>query len=256
MNTRPITEEDLHAYVDRALAPERQAEVAAYLRNHPDIAKRIGAYSDQRDLLREALMPIAEEPLPQALNLARIIERRPRRLPPAWRAAAAAVLIAFGGLSGWLARGTMEGSPTGIAALDREAAYTYAVYASDHVRPVELRGPDTAQLTQWVSGRLHQPVKMPDLSASGYRLMGGRLVATPNGPAAMFMYDNDHDGRLVVFMRPMRTDRTVPMKQNSESNVGGFTWIDRGMGYSLVGKPGNDNLRPIANEVRRQADLI
>jgi len=150
----------------------------------------------------------------------------------------------------------MEGSLTGIAALDREAAYTYAVYASDNVRPVELRGPDTAQLTQWVSERLHQPVKMPDLSASGYRLMGGRLVATAKGPAAMFMYDNDHDGRLVVFMRPMRTDQSVPMKQNSADNVGGFTWIDKGMGYSLVGKPGNDNLRPIAHEVRRQAELI
>ena len=33
MNLRPITEDDLHAYVDHALAPERRAEVADYLEN-------------------------------------------------------------------------------------------------------------------------------------------------------------------------------------------------------------------------------
>jgi anti-sigma factor RsiW len=31
---------------------------------------------------------------------------------------------------------------------------------------------------QWVSNRLKQPVKLPDLTGSGYRLMGGRLIAT------------------------------------------------------------------------------
>ena len=55
MNHRPITEDDLHAYVDRVLEPERQAEVAAYLEGHPDMARRVAAFWDQRDLLREAL---------------------------------------------------------------------------------------------------------------------------------------------------------------------------------------------------------
>jgi anti-sigma factor RsiW len=256
MNNRPITEEDLHAYVDRALEPERQAEVAAYLDNHPDVAKRIGAFSDQRDLLRAALAPIAEEPLPSRLTLSRIIDSRRRRRSPAWLAAAAVVLLSIGSLGGWLVRGEMQVPPTGMAALAQEAAYTYDVYASDHVRPVELRSPDTAQLVQWVSERFHQPVKTPDLKASGYRLMGGRLVATPNGAAAMFMYDNDHGSRLVVFMRPMRTDRSVPMRPQTAGDVAGFSWIDKGMGYSLVGKAETEKLRPIAYEVRRQADLI
>ena len=38
MNHRPITEDDLHAYVDSALEPERRAEVASYLADHPDVA--------------------------------------------------------------------------------------------------------------------------------------------------------------------------------------------------------------------------
>ena len=58
MTNRPITEDDLHAYVDGVLEPEREAEVAAYLEGHPDMARRVSAFSDQRDLLRKALAPI------------------------------------------------------------------------------------------------------------------------------------------------------------------------------------------------------
>ena len=79
MNHRPITEDDLHAYVDHALEPERRTEVATYLDEHPDVAKRIGAFADQRELLRAALAPVADEPLPAELNLSRIIEQRTRR---------------------------------------------------------------------------------------------------------------------------------------------------------------------------------
>lgn len=66
MSNRPITEDDLHAYVDRVLEPERQADVTAYLQAHADVAKRVAGFADQRDLLRAALAPIADEPLPQS----------------------------------------------------------------------------------------------------------------------------------------------------------------------------------------------
>ena len=47
MNHRPITADDLHAYVDRVLEPERQTEVAAYLGDHPDVAKRVAGFKPQ-----------------------------------------------------------------------------------------------------------------------------------------------------------------------------------------------------------------
>ncbi len=254
MNHRPITEDDLHAYVDRALEPERRAEVASYLDDHPDIARRIAAFASQRDLLRAALTPIADEPLPAELNLARIIEARKRRRSPAWWAIAAMLLLSIGGIGGWAARGSLQGSPGGLAALAQEAAYSYNVYAPDHERPVEMRASDTAQLVQWVSSRLHQPVRVPDLTMSGYRLMGGRLVATSHGPAAMFMYDDDHGSRIVVLTRPMSSaDQNAPMTAQSQGDVAGFAWADGGIGYSLVGQAPPETLRPIANEVRKQA---
>ncbi|MGH6713758.1 MAG: anti-sigma factor family protein [Bradyrhizobium sp.] len=256
MTNRPIMEDDLHAYVDGVLEPERQAEVAAYLAAHPDVAKRIAGFADQRELLRKALAPIADEPLPPQLNLSRIIEnRRWRRLPAGW-AVAAMLMLSIGGLGGWAMRGAVQASPGGLAALAQEAAYSYQVYAPDRVRPVEMRATDSAQLVQWVSNRLHQPVRLPDLTTSGYRLMGGRLIATSHGPAAMFMYDDDRGDRLVVLTRPMRSDQNAPMAPHAQGNVAGFAWADGGMGYSLVGQAAADALKPIANEVRRQARTI
>src|SRR2546430_10969386 len=110
MNHRPITADDLHAYVDRVLEPERQTEVAAYLGDHPDVAKRVAAFTDQRDLLRTALAPIAEEPLPPELNLSRIIEQRARRPSVARRAMAAMLLLSIGGLGGGGRRRARQGS--------------------------------------------------------------------------------------------------------------------------------------------------
>jgi anti-sigma factor RsiW len=256
MTHRPITEDDLHAYVDRALEPEREAEVASYLGEHPDVAGRVAAFCDQREFLRTALAPIADEPLPPRLNLARIIENHRRRPSRLWWAIAAMLLVSLGGLGGWVVRGIMPGSSGGLTALAQEAADSYQVYAPDRVRPVEMRASDSTQLVQWVSNRLHQPVKVPDLTTSGYRLMGGRLVATSHGPAAMFMYDDDHGERLVVLTRPMISEQDAPMAPHLQGDVAGFAWADGGMGYGLAGQVAAETLKPIANEVRKQAHTI
>jgi anti-sigma factor RsiW len=256
MNGQPITEDDLHAYVDGVLDTARHGEVVIYLGAHSDVAQRVAGFSGQREMLRAALAPIADEPIPPQLNLARIIEARRRHRAPTWWAAAAAVLLCVGGLGGWWLRGLGLPASEGIAALAQEAANTYHVYAPDHVQPVEMRASDQAQFIDWVSQRVHQPITVPDLSASGYRLMGGRLVATSHGPAAMFMYDDDRGTRLVMLTRPMATDQNAPMSLQSKGTLTGFTWADAGMGYSLVGTTAPDLLRPIADEVRRKARLL
>jgi anti-sigma factor RsiW len=90
-----------------------------------------------------------------------------------------------------------------------------------------------------------------------FRMLGGRLVATSHGPAAMFMYDDDHGSRIVVLTRAMSSaDQNAPMTPQSQGDVGGFAWADDGLGYSLMGRAAPESLRLIANEVRRQARSI
>lgn len=254
MTTRPIAEDDLNAYLDDALDAERRTEVVAYLDTHPEVAQKIAAYRAERDLLRTAFAPIVEEPLPPQLSLARMIEarRRPARTPRWAMAAAAVLLLGIGAAGGWSLRGLGAAPSAGLQALGREAAASYAVFAPDQARPVEIRAENRAQLVAWTSRRLGRPVAIPDLAASGYRLMGGRVVATEHGPAALFMYDDDKGNRLVMFARPMASGSDMPMAPHVQDGINGYTWADNGLGYSLVGAVAPGMLHPLADEVRRQ----
>jgi anti-sigma factor RsiW len=255
MTGHPIREDDLQAYVDHVLDPARRAEVTAYLESHPDVAQRVQGYVSQREELRARFASVIEEPVPPELNLTRMIEVRRRPGMAWWRVAAAAVLLlCVGAGGGWSLHALLRPTPEGIAALAQEAADSYAVYAPDHLRPVEIRAADRSELVAWASRRLRRPMAVPDLSTSGYRFMGGRLVATAHGPAVLFMYDDDHGTRLVMLARLMANEQNAPMSQHDRDAVCGFTWADKGVGYSLVGPVTPETLRPIANEVRRQVD--
>jgi anti-sigma factor RsiW len=249
MSGRPITEDDLHAYVDERLDAERKAEVAVYLEAHPEVARRIEGYGVQRAMLRELLQPVADEPIPAGLNVRHLSEMRVgRRWPSWWAAAAAVVLLCVGGAGGWTLRGMA--APHGVAMLGQVAAYNYMAFGPDHMHPVEIRA--TAELADWVAQRLGHSVMVPDLAASGFRFMGGRVVATPSGPGALFMYDNGHGIRLVMLTVPMTAGHETPMQPMEHGDLCGFSWAAKGMGYSLVGPADMAVLHPLANEVKRQ----
>lgn len=256
--TRAILEDELHAFVDDLLSEERRQEVQGYLDRNPETAEWVARLRGQRQALRNALSGIAQEPIPSRLNLRRLVEEREatRRRSQPWRMAAAVILtLGLGGAGGWLARGQSEAPAAGIASLSREASASYATYALDSTRPVEIDGAHKAQLSSWVSARLRRPVPMPDLSASGYGLVGGRLVATEHGPAALFLYDNGKGTRLAVLARPMSVERDTPEMRRNDGEFGGYSWADHGLGYGVVGNAGAGDLHPLADEVRKQVRM-
>src|SRR5215467_4291495 len=99
----PVTEDELHAYVDNELPGERRADVEAWLASHPDDAERVQSWRAMAETLHARYDAVVNEPVPQRLELERL-ERAPRR----WiYGSVAAALIAFvaGGGVGWFARG-------------------------------------------------------------------------------------------------------------------------------------------------------
>jgi anti-sigma factor RsiW len=254
---RPISEDDLHAFVDQRLDGARRHEVQAYLDAHPDVAAQVAAFQRQRDALRAAAAPIADEPIPPRLNLRHLIDaRRQSRQWSSWRSMAAAVLLLVaGGAGGWSLRGQApEQLPpsNGIAALAHEAAYTFGVFGMDRMHPVEFGAEEKTQLVSWIASHIGRTVAVPDLADAGYSFMGGRVVATPNGPAGLLMYSNDQGERLAVLVRPMAIDQDTPMSKHSFGDIRDFAWASKGTGFSLVGTAPADLLHPIANAVRQQ----
>ena len=256
----PIGEDDLHAYVDGQLDAERRATVERYLADHPDAAARIAGWQAGDQALRDALAWKLQEPVPAALNLARMVEgrlveaRQARRFG-LWQIAAGVVLaFAIGSGSGWMARGPR--ASTGLAAVGLEAAAAYRVFATDPMHPVEFGAGQKVQLVRWVTRRLGRPVSPPDLSAAGYRLMGGRMLATQDGPACMFLYDNAQRQRITLFVRPMhKRDMNAAMRPMHVKDATGFAWARNGLGFGLFTGAPLPVLHELSNRARSEMEL-
>lgn len=252
MTDRLVTEAELQAYVDGRLSGEREEAVAAWLAERPDEAERVHAYRVQRDALRSALASVVAEPVPPELDLR--LRVRPERTGHSRAIAVAgmAALFVAGGGTGWALRDWSTPPNAGTAALAREAAASYAVYASDRERPVELAASDRRQLDDWFSQRLSRPVKAPDLHAAGLQLIGGRLVATGHGPAGLYLYEDSAGNRMALYVRPMETEGNDRMKSREEGSVRGWTWADDGLGCAVFGTAPGNRLHDTADLVRAQ----
>jgi len=282
----PVTEDELHAWVDEVLAPAQRVHVAHYLEAHPQEAQRIEAYRAQRLLLRTALAPIVNEPLPPELNIRRMVESERRTstqrmfpwFVPAWfngafarwaMTATVALALCLGGISGWTLRALndapfAETSSTGLMALGHDAVASYKLYAPDRIQPVEIRAEAHTRLAAWVRESIGRPIAIPELQDAGYRFMGGRVLASVHGASVLLMYDDDSGSRLVMLARPMQglaQNAAADGMDNAAGNtmtalavdeVRGFAWHDGELGYSLVGAVAPETLHPLANEVRRQ----
>src|ERR1700742_4634836 len=106
----PVTEDELHAYVDNELPAERRGDVEAWLAAHADDAERVQSWLAMADALHARDDQIANEPGPQRLELERLV-RPPRK----WVfGAIAASLFAFivGGGAGWVLHGATAAPST------------------------------------------------------------------------------------------------------------------------------------------------
>jgi len=254
MNRTPVTEAELQAHVDGRLPPERASDVEAWLSERPDEAARLSAYRSQRDALRAALDPVVEDPLPPSLDLRLRHQPDPGRLRfgRAAVAAGAAGLLALGGAGGWALRGWSAPPTVGTAALAREAAASYAVYANDSARPVELAADQRRTLDDWFSQRLSRPVAAPDLEKAGLHLIGGRLIATDHGPAGLYLYRDASGQRVALYLRVMEVEGTARMVRREQGDIRGWTWADKGLGFGVFGAAPEDFLHAAADQVRAQ----
>ena len=69
---RPVTEDDLQAWVDGFLSPERLRTVETWLESHPDARRRVTAWRMERDALRMGLDQELGEAVPARFDLSRL----------------------------------------------------------------------------------------------------------------------------------------------------------------------------------------
>ncbi|HQS32882.1 MAG: hypothetical protein B7X59_04665 [Polaromonas sp. 39-63-203] len=272
----PVTEAELHAYVDRQLTPERQREIEAYLARRPEEALRVEAYRGQKRELQALFKPVLEEPLPQRLRVA-------AAPPTPWylqRLVAGLAIAVVSGVAGWGLRGSYQhesgaavlaqrGLPgaitmTSATGFARRAAVAHAVYSPDMRRAVEIGADQESQLVAWLSKRMGATMKPPHLQALGYALEGGRLLPGDKGPVAQFMYHDSAGARLTLYVSNEVTDAGVkkPGENNQqtafrfarEGPVNVFYWVNGPFGYAISADADKAELARVSGEVYRQLE--
>lgn len=245
----PVTEAELHAYIDGLLPAERRSEVDAYLAAHPDDAQRTRAWAEQNQALHAGFDPVLTEALPARVRRAAL----PRRMPPALRYAAVAAWFALGGVAGWYVHAYNTAKSADSIAFAREAVIAHVVYSPEVRHPVEVGADQEAHLVAWLSKRLGASLKVPHLQAVGYQLVGGRLLPGNQGPGAQFMFQDGNGRRLTLYVRRgARDSRETAFRFAQERGVGVFYWLDGKFGYALSGEIDKAALLRVAEAVYQQ----
>jgi anti-sigma factor RsiW len=249
-----ITEQDLHAYVDGELDVATLAEVEAWLVGHPDDAVKVHGYRLQKIRLHEIYDDALEAPVPAEVHAALSSSRVGRWVPTWQKMAAGLVLLAVGGMAGWGVGGLPISSQAVETTFVRSALNAHVVYAHDTARPVEVSANQPTQLMSWLSGRVGHPLRTPDIQGAGFKLIGGRLVADQDLPAALFMYEDIRDRRVTLYVRTAQPGAKTAFRFIAEHGMVAFYWTDGPLAYVLTGEMPRGDLLDLARMVQKDLD--
>jgi anti-sigma factor RsiW len=251
--TSPVTEDELHAYVDGELPADRMSAVEEWLASRPDEAARVATWRVQADAIRTRFGKTANETIPARLKIDALL-----RSGRNWRAIAAAVAaLAFlgGGVAGWMARSTTEvvaavGDPADDLA--QRALAAHKLYIGEIRHPIEV-GAGESHLMPWLSRRLGTTLRAPDFSAFDMKLLGGRLLPGETGPAALFMYENGNGDRITFYCSKLPQPQTS-FRYYLSDNVAAIRWVVSDYGYVVSGPADKMRLKELAKAAFEQLE--
>lgn len=255
-NLAPISETDLHAYVDGKLTPERAAEVESWLAAHPDKAAEIASWQRQNEALAALFDGAADETVPSRLDPHLIVRSPAANRSSHWSqfAAAAVVTLALGGALGWAGRDYL--SPAPRQELIASAVSAHALYVKENRHAVEVAAADKDHLVSWLSNRVERPITPPDLTPDGFTLVGGRLLPgygeQASGPAAQLMYENAAQERVTVYITAALPDRRTEKEFTARNNLDAFYWANDKITCTVVGDLPETQMQAVAKKVYQQ----
>lgn len=230
-----IDEFDLHAYLDGQLEPRREAAVRAWLDATPEARERLRAYAEDMLLLR---MSRAEEDGRASAALPvmrRLADRLRSRQPRAWALRAAAAVFLFG--SGWIAAGLADRIPAlALPAYAQDALAVHEALSDADTRMIETAGARQEEISRWLSTRMGEPVKLPELHVIGLRLVGATLEGGDQGMSGLLVYEDRAGRRVTLAMVP---EETVGPDRLEVSEVHGYVvgcWRGQNFAYALVAR--------------------
>ncbi len=280
----------LMAYVDGEVDAATAREIEALMTTDAGLAQRArlmrevgatarAAYGDALheeipERLIAALGPASRGAAAASAGGALIVSHARRVLSPSrkaggrawsfagWALAAslAAVVVGSGGL---YLSGNLE-PPGGLqlASSDRwldHVAGFYDIYAKTKIEEerllVDFYAEDIPELGKWFGARLGRPLAVPDLTAKGFHLQGGRLLIIGGKPAAQFLYYAE-SGDLIGLVIAIHEGSDAQARHDKRGHVNIVHWRKAGYAYALVGKVDPQTLQALADDAWHALDTI
>lgn len=247
----PVTEDELHAFVDGELPEDRRAAVEDWLSSHADDAALVAAWRTQAEMIRARYGSVANEPVPERLTLERLASNGKR-----WKSIAAAAAIGafmIGGIAGWMAHGASAAAPPASDLFTEQALNAHRLYINEVRHPIEVRA-NEAHLLPWLSRRVGATLRAPDLSPFGLSLLGGRLLPCRSGAAAaLFMYEGSSGERFTLYVSKLKESQSA-LRYNESDNFALVRWVEGEVGYALSGPADKVRLKTIARSAYEQME--
>lgn len=256
----PVTDDDLHAYVDGRLDAEHRAAVEAWLAANPDRAAEIAHWQRQNEALSALFAQPANEAVPPRLSAHRIARDRARARRETWPrvAAAAVLLLAIGGGLGWAGRNFVDPVPGEQDTLIDGAVAAHSLYVKEKRHAVEVAAADRDHLVGWLSNRVARPITPPDLADEGFNLVGGRLLPaeySETGPAAQLMYENAGADRITVYITAAEAGQQPAYQFVKHDGLDAFYWANDRITCTVVGDLQDAQMKAVAKKIYQQLTL-
>lgn len=247
----PITDADLHAFIDGQLDEERQIEVEEYLACHPEVATRLMADMRVQNVLKHAFTEEGPaHPSPRVLEAARRLERGftwRQAMRRFGQVAAMALLIGIG----WFAHNTV-----GLFEItETEASPKPPAFVADAVHSHEtelLRGRMTSQLAI----ALYDPAEILDKTGiimpvlpEDWRVADVQVFPSHDGHGIEIALDAQDLGRVSLFAARQSTFRVIAPTIAWLPKSRTVYWQSGPLAYALTGSAPGPALKEAAEEL-------
>jgi anti-sigma factor RsiW len=247
----PVTEDELHAFVDGELPEDRREAVDSWLASHAEDAALVAAWRTQAEMIRARYGAVAKEPVPERLTLQRLVRNSKR-----WKSIAAAAAIGaflIGGIAGWMAHGASAAAPGPSTLFSEQALNAHRLYINEVRHPIEVRA-NEAHLLPWLSRRVGTTLRAPDLSPFGLSLLGGRLLPCTSGAAAaLFMYESGSGERFTLYAARLKEQQSA-LRYSESGNFASVRWVESETGYAITGPADKARLKTLARSAYEQME--
>ena len=149
----------------------------------------------------------------------------------------------------WAASATLSSRDPSVDFVTAGAA-AYRTFAGNATRPVEIATKDRAALERWFAAQGERAAPVPDLTAAGLALLGGRIVPGAFSPAQFLLYENARRERVGLQIETLDSPPATDVALGESGGALSASWTGAGHGFAILGRVSSAQIARLARLVR------